>query len=204
MRAANPAAESGLQVLDPDGDGPLPSATTYCDFDTEDGHWTLCLRANQEALTKSRYATTWGAETGIYSTTDSGGVDCTSIQSGAGTDLLFKDPDTGKYLPALGVNFMVSTGGGTDCFTATTIQNSSGFPLLDLASFELKETAESSSQHATTFMGIADCTCTGQHSLMVGAQYSDGTFKSWRAHVCGGGGPDVDDVASGHIDVYVR
>ncbi len=205
VKQANPGAATGVHAYDPDDGGPLPARSVYCDFDTLGGPWTLCMRANQTSIGKSRYRSTFGAGEDIATTTESGGINCHALQNGPGTDYLFKDAETGKYIAALGLDLTLSAGNAKDCFQATAVVNASGFPDLELGGFEIKHGGDGAGQHLTNFLGADGCSCNAiNRALMINAQYPDGAFRSWRDHVCGGGGPDYDDVGSGHIEVYVR
>ena len=205
LAAQNPALTTGVHTFDEDGDGPLPGVPVYCDMDTEGGGWTLCLRANQAALMRSRYVQTWGAGTDIATSLDSGGFGCTSVKAGPNTDVLFKEYGTEHYIAAMGVDFTVPTTGGKSCYTTTSVVNKSAFPDQPVDGFELKEQGEGGGQHATNFLGPAGCSCNANgRGIMLMPQYTDGTFKSYRDHKCGGGGPDYDHVGAAHMEVYVR
>ncbi len=205
LKAENPGLTTGIHMWDADGEGPLPGTPIYCDMDTEGGDWTLCLRANKAALTRSRYVQKWGSEVDIASSTESGGIGCTALKSGPGTDLMFKEVGSSNYIVANGVDFTVPLTGSKSCYGAAEVINKSPFPTEKVDGFELKESLESGGQHATNFLGPDGCSCNAVgRGIMLNPQYNDGQFKSWRDHQCGGGGPDIDHVGSGHMEVYVR
>jgi hypothetical protein len=50
IKTSDPAATSGIHVVDPDLSGPIPQTNVYCDMDQDMGGWTLIARfANMDA-----------------------------------------------------------------------------------------------------------------------------------------------------------
>ncbi len=55
----NPGIASGVQMLDPDGNGPEPAYTTFCEMSADEGGWTLAMKLDGSKTTFAYDAPLW-------------------------------------------------------------------------------------------------------------------------------------------------